>query len=225
MEFNLNIGKSIKKKFYLQLTLVLVAVFILFALSIYAISQLVISPVFKKAEKQDLDTKMYVLDNTIKADKEKLQQQLNDWGHWDDTYNYVLGQNPTYPVDSGLESILSNLKMDYVAILDTNGDIIDIRAYNKKGEETNSDISAELKSQIQKLAKEFKESNPDLTSTMTTFFPYKSEAMLATIGNIIKNDKTGPSAGYMLNGIIYNDDKIKEILRKKYKKEVIVVSR
>ncbi|MEI7690808.1 MAG: ATP-binding protein [bacterium] len=210
----LNINKSIKKKFYFQLVIVLAVVFALFALAIFVISQVVIKPVFNKAEKQELDTRMYVLDNAIDTDKEKLQGQLFDWGHWDETYNYVLGQNPSFISTSGMESILTNLKLDYVAILNTQGDIVHLRAFNKKGEETDTDISPELKDQVKRIAQDFKESKPSITSTMDTFFPYKSEAMLATIGNVIKSDKTGPSVGYMLNGVLFNDKKIESLSKR-----------
>jgi len=211
---SLNINKSIKKKFYFQLIIVLIVVFAFFAVAIFVISQAVIKPVFIKAEKQDFDTKMYVLDSAIDTDKEKLQGQLLDWGHWDEAYSYVLGQNTQFISTSGMESILTNLKLDYVAILNTQGEIVHIKAFNKKGEETEIDISPELKTQVKRIAQDFKDSKPSLISTMDTFFTYKSEAMLATIGNIITSDKTGPSVGYMLNGVIFDDKKIESLSKR-----------
>ena len=100
MALNLNINKSIKKKFYFQLVIVLAVVFALFALAIFVISESVIKPVFTRAEKQDYESKMSVLDNAIRVNNERLQGQLIDWSHWDDPYSYVLGENTTFIEDN-----------------------------------------------------------------------------------------------------------------------------
>ena len=210
MALNLNINKSIKKKFYFQLVIVLAVVFALFALAIFVISESVIKPVFTRAEKQDYESKMSVLDNAIRVNNERLQGQLIDWSHWDDPYSYVLGENTTF-IEDNMESVLENLRVDFLAILDNNREIRYIKVFDKEGNEVDQNINSELIKQVLQTTRDFADSRPDIQATKEVYFTVKTETMLASISSILKSDKSGPVAGYMLQGVLFNKANIDEL--------------
>ena len=210
MSLNLNINKSIKKKFYFQLIIVLAVVFALFVLAIVVISESVIKPVFIKAEKQDYGSKMSVLDNAIRVNKERLQGQLIDWSHWDDPYSYTLGEDTTF-IEDNMESVLENLRIDFLVILNNNREIKYIKAFDKKGNEVDQNINLELIKQVLQTTIDFAGSKPDIMVTKEVYFNVKTETALASISSILKSDKSGPPAGYMIQGVVFNKANIEEL--------------
>lgn len=45
----------------------------------------------------------------------------NDWGHWDDTYFFVLGSNDTYLQDNITESTFDNLDLNFMIFTGQDG--------------------------------------------------------------------------------------------------------
>ena len=135
-------------KNHIKLLIIVVSVFVLFAAAVYLLADRVIMPAFSKVEKQDYETKMLVLQNAIKSEKELLKGQNLDWSVWDDSYNFVVNKNQDYVNVNVNPEMLANLKIDYFAILDKNYNIIFIQANDKDGNEIREGVDEDLISKI-----------------------------------------------------------------------------
>ena len=50
----------------------------------------------------------------IREKLDKYTANANDWGHWDDTYFFVRGENDTYLQDNITESTFANLELNFM---------------------------------------------------------------------------------------------------------------
>jgi diguanylate cyclase (GGDEF)-like protein/PAS domain S-box-containing protein len=48
---------------------------------------------------------------------------VNDWAHWDDTYNYLTGKNPDYVDINLIKSTYDNLNLGFLILIDSSGHI------------------------------------------------------------------------------------------------------
>lgn len=81
-------------------------------------------------EDQQLDLTATNL-GTFMVDKlDKYLGSVNDYGHWDDPYDYLNYNYPTFVVDNLQADVFSNLEMNFWAIVDTNGVVRDKRYFD-----------------------------------------------------------------------------------------------
>lgn len=194
-------------KFYLAIFGLLGGIFILLGFSIYLISERVITPVFLQAEKTDYHTKMEILENAIKANAENLKVVTVDYGEWDDTYEFVVGKDPTY-IDDNSENLLYNLKIDFFVILNNDYQVVYFLTYDQDGNQIDSNIDPVFQEAAIQASKYFVSTKPALTDAKEFFFSYGDNIAHTSVITISNSVKTAPGRGYMLAGTIYNKEQI-----------------
>lgn len=55
---------------------------------------------------------------------------VNDWAHWDDTYNYLNGTNPDYIESNLVKTTYDNLDLSFFILIDLSGQILYSRYYS-----------------------------------------------------------------------------------------------
>ncbi|MHB1316043.1 MAG: HD domain-containing phosphohydrolase [Christensenellales bacterium] len=86
-------------------------------------------------EKRQIDTAMESVVSYITEREQKYTGNVNDWGHWDDTYNYFETNNSEY-IDLNLtESSFYNLDISFIIMINNNNEVIYKRFYSFNDEE------------------------------------------------------------------------------------------
>jgi sensor domain CHASE-containing protein/predicted RNA-binding protein with RPS1 domain len=202
------------KHFHLKLILIIGTIFIVFAVMTYYISEFAIMTGFQKVEKQDYETRMTVLDNAIKSEKEYLKGQNLDWSVWDDPYNFMTEKNQDFIDVNVAKEMLANLGIDFYVMLDKEYNIVFIQAHDKEGKEIREGVDQALQDKIKEVAKNLGEYKENETDTKEIFFEENGEMALTSIAYILKSDGSGPPNGYMMMGEYFNDEKLKALSEK-----------
>gem|GEM_PF-4437868 len=187
---------------------IVASVFIFFAVAVFLLVDRVMMSGFSDVERQDYETKMTVLQNAIKAEKESLKGQNLDWTVWDDSYAFVSDKNQEYIDVNVNPEMLANLNIDYFAILDKNFEIVFIQAHDKEGNEIRENIDEGLVAKIKESTKYFEDNNKAETDTSEFFYELDGTPVLTTVSYILKSDSSGPPSGYMLMGEFFNEDRV-----------------
>jgi sensor domain CHASE-containing protein len=69
----------------------------------------------------------YISDRLMKS-----QGNVNDWGHWDETYHFVETKNTEYIQNNIIESTFGNLDLNFIIFVDSDDNITYQKYYGKK---------------------------------------------------------------------------------------------
>ena len=72
-------------------------------------------------EDSQVNMVMENISSYIEERKNKYVAQANDWGHWDDTYLFIQGENDSYLRDNITEPTFANLDLSFMIFTDGNG--------------------------------------------------------------------------------------------------------
>ena len=72
-------------------------------------------------EDSQINTVKENISSYIREKKVKYIANANDWGHWDDTYWFVRGENDTFLRDNITESTFANLDLNFMIFTDLSG--------------------------------------------------------------------------------------------------------
>jgi diguanylate cyclase (GGDEF)-like protein len=112
---------------------------LIFSLLVIIGSSIVIKQISMDGYKEvELDVFNYQMD-IVKQNLMNLEQNLlyinKDWSKWDDTYNYVLGQNPGYVDSNLLNETFYDLELNYFLIENNKDEILYGVKYSKEDDE------------------------------------------------------------------------------------------
>jgi len=131
-----------------------------------------------------------------------------DWGVWDDTYQFVVDQNPAYIESNLSESALANNHLNAMVYLDTAGQVV-------YGYAAPSDLwnSTELPAGL--LA--FFKNNPNLVifsdpqKSLAGLVPLPEGPMLIALQPILASDNSGPIHGTLVMGRFLDKQKLAQL--------------
>ncbi|MBC8074871.1 MAG: HAMP domain-containing protein, partial [Chloroflexales bacterium] len=79
---------------------------------------------FSNLERQQMNADVGRVQGALAADIEQLTVSTGDYSYWDDTYAFVVGQNPAYIENNLFDQSFVNLKLNTVIIADITGHIV-----------------------------------------------------------------------------------------------------
>src|SRR6187401_1825884 len=79
---------------------------------LFVSSQIILAGSFVELEAQNTREHLRRVLNTLTAEVEAMDATAVDWASWDDTYQFVLGQNETFVEDNVTASALTNLQFN-----------------------------------------------------------------------------------------------------------------
>jgi sensor domain CHASE-containing protein len=106
-----------------RLRIILTIIFSIIALTsvLYGISKTVLTESYIHIEEEQMLQNLERVDLAILNYRNSLNVKLRDWAQWDDTYNFIEGNDPTY-IDINLgDSTLVNLEINLMAFVDEGG--------------------------------------------------------------------------------------------------------
>jgi len=83
-----------------------------------------LSRTFANLETTEVREHVIRVDNAIAADLESMLGTAGDWGSWDDTYEYVAGELPSYYDDNMTAASLPTIRLDLMLMSDLGGEPI-----------------------------------------------------------------------------------------------------
>ena len=105
-----------------KVTLIVVIVFILSALTSFGIQRLSVLPRFHELETETAIKNAERVLEALHRELDQIGPSVSDWANWTDIHAYIKGQNPDYGnanVDDG--ATLAGLQMNYLGSFDISG--------------------------------------------------------------------------------------------------------
>lgn len=109
--------KSLKRK----VISVLLCVFILYAFVAFYVLESIQRPAFDRIERTQASDQITRVYRYIQSDRSAIDLMVQDWAQWDDTMEFVLGDNDGFLEDNLSEANLRELGMSFGAVIDING--------------------------------------------------------------------------------------------------------
>ena len=88
----------------------------------------ILLPSFAELERQDAQTDMDRVANTVARDLDLLEAMAADWGDWDETYQFMQDRNPRFIATSMTTSTIQGYRANAVAFVDLSGKFVWARA-------------------------------------------------------------------------------------------------
>ena len=121
---------KLQEKTSLILIFILIVILSLIVLFVAEVSLSSYSALEQRYVLQDIgDTK-----NRLNAEYSALSAVASDWGQWDDTYDFVNGNKPEYVSTNLVPGIFQNLKVNFIIMTNSKGDVIYAGAYDLRNQ-------------------------------------------------------------------------------------------
>ncbi len=192
----------------LKTSLVIMVTAVLLITMIYATSQTLLIGSVLEQERDIIVNYLERINNALEYKSRALYSTMNDWADWDDTYYFAQGGNDVYRDINLTDGTLLNLRLNIVAVMDTEGRLV----YG-----TMIDSESKERSELSKnFLKHLEGNNPIIgnlgSNKITSGFLALPEGMLlVTSKDIQKSDESGPAAGTLIFGRFLSDADINEI--------------
>jgi sensor domain CHASE-containing protein len=152
---------------------------------------------YQKLENQFASRNLSSLQTNLKTYIEHLDGQVNDWAPWDDTYQFVIDQNPDYIANNLNDDTLENLNIHAALFLDPEGKIIYAKGIDlQTGEET--PVSEGLFDSIQTNLDHY--DFDDAEDGVSGIIRLPEGAMAIAARPIMTSQKAGPIRGTLIFG-------------------------
>ena len=115
-----------KTLFVLVVSFVAVMIFI----TIFVSGTLIAS--YSNLEKSYVEKDLQQVLNKVQDDSDSLSSVASDWGPRDDTYNFVIGNQPDYISSNLIPETYENIRVNFIIITNRNGDIAYAGAYDTR---------------------------------------------------------------------------------------------
>jgi signal transduction histidine kinase len=137
-----------------------------------------------------------------------LENTSNDWAAWDDTYTYVLGQNPGFDTENLQPSTFQGLGIDLMILVNTRAEVV-FSGVSRPDQSLDATVPASLQSHLTP-------GDPLLTppagnGALRGLMLINNQPMLVIAHPILRNDNSGPPGGTLLIGRFLSSDLINSI--------------
>ncbi len=106
-----------------KVTILLGMLFMALLAAQWSIQQRLVLPKFVELERESASTDMQRVVYALEREEQALGAQAADWGNWNDTWKYMRRHFAAYEHDTLTDTAVKTLKVDYIALVATNGGI------------------------------------------------------------------------------------------------------
>ena len=174
--------------------LIVVATLAALIVVVLALSQFVLLDSYNRLERQRVEQNLLRVSNAIDALLMSLRSINRDWSHWDSSYAFARGQDADFVEREMPKEILVNISVDYIMVLDGQGQIIAERAVDRETV-TIIEFASEVRAAL--LNERFRRPN-DLQGTNEGIVFAGNEQLLVAASNILTSRLQGPPGGTMI---------------------------
>lgn len=193
---------SIRTKAFVIIGLILIGA-LLFQ---YYVANHILLSSFNDLEKQEVQENVQRAGNAVGEQLTSMEQTVKDWAYWDETYLFMQDNNEDYVVDNLAFDTLANLDLDMMLFVNTNTSIHHVKIVDL-GSGDDLALPEQLNSYIYPQSQLLPSSELlDVTKGLLEVEP--ETYMLVVAAQILTNDSTGPSQGYLILGRYLNPQRI-----------------
>jgi sensor domain CHASE-containing protein len=158
---------------------------------------------------QDVARALDALDD----DLSDLNTSARDYAEWDDTYSFISTQNPNYLKSNFVNATFSQLRLNLVIFLDTQGKTVFSKGFNLV-KQTETTIPKSLQKHLTPntpllTSRTLSEDSQFLYSSKTGIVLLPEGSLLITARPILTSEGSGPSQGTLIMARYLNDSEIK----------------
>ncbi len=186
--------------------LALVSVTLVFFLVVALVVPAFISGAAEEIERREAAGALSRVIRIMENELTRLDGTCEDWGKWDDTYFFVKGENEAYPEENLVPETFSSLQLDFMVFYDPAGRILYGKGYDHA-----QHVPLPVPEELERIpafpggdAGGTAGDLPPVSGVIRT----PGAPLLASIGPILQNDRSGPVAGYLLVGRYLDEDEI-----------------
>lgn len=186
---------------------ILGVIFLSFTAVLVLLTYLVLTRGYLDIEHQQAERNMLVVENTLANQFETLTRVAVDWGHWDDTYNFVLDLNGAY-IEANLgDDALANLDLNMMLYINNDRELVYAKHVDlETWEETpppDLDHVIYPGSPVLDL--------PDEQDHVRGFFQTSGGVVQFVSVSILTNDSTGPRNGTLVLGRYFDAARVQRL--------------
>jgi two-component system, NtrC family, sensor kinase len=201
----------------------ILAVFAASAIANYSVLRATIQPKFDEIEVASAETNHKRVIDAIDTLQVKLRSSTQDWGYWDESYDFARGATGQTFIEANLKSpaeTLGGLGIDVFAIFDAKGNFLWGNAIDGKSKEPIPGLADELKSAGF--------SHPYLSGigefkSLSGLIKTSKGLLLIATAPIIKTDHSGAAAGTIWMGSLLDEQALQDLTRVKFHLEPAAV--
>jgi signal transduction histidine kinase len=186
----------------LKMSIVIIIMTFLSMISIIVISQNVLVSSYEEIESEMMEKNLNRLESAIKRELSDLASTSNDWGAWDDTYEFIIGNLPEYPVQNIYDSVFVNLRLNYMIFVNESGKIYYTQAYDFV-DLVETEVPKDLISIIENGSLLI--NHIDENSIHCGLVYISKDPMLVSSRAIVRSDYSGPIGGSIIMGRYLDD--------------------
>ncbi len=208
--------KSGTKSLKFTISLIVITIFILFAIADYIIGRFVIYPSFVELEHKEAKKDIERCIEAIKREAFHLDKLCIDWATWDDTYEFIKTHSKKYIESNLKEETFIEDELNLVYYLDINGKVVWSKVYDFRNKR---DIY--LKDFSKKV---FPKNHPLISFKINVASPTDSGIrgilitekgpMLISSHPILKTNGTGPARGFLIMGRFFDKKLLETLINK-----------
>jgi len=144
-----------------------------------------------------------LIDNEFKGRYKELKKVNTDWSNWDDTYEFIDGDKKgkeKFIKSNMRQGVLSILHLDFIIILDDNGQIL----YHKSKDSLGKEIPINKINLLADKTSDYKEKTGMLVGDSNDIFVFSNL-------DVTDSKKMKKSNGNLIMGYFLNEDRVEEI--------------
>jgi PAS domain S-box-containing protein len=187
-------------------TLIIIVIYLAIILGSFIIySSNTLEKSFVTIESDEVKGDLFRVEFAIADDLSNLDSSLADWAIWDDTYYFILGNNPDYVAYNLFADTYENLDLDVVLIYDSSEELIYAEAYNPDTGVTEPAPQA-LIERLNREFNRFRFDSPDSNATVSGFYSFNDQPLLLAARPVLTSIGEGPVAGTMFMGRYFDEE-------------------
>ncbi len=188
-----------------KMILVLVLTMPVLVAGVYMISKPIVMNSHIEYERFVITESVHRVNEVIGEELDHMSNTNVDWGSWEETKQFVLGNNPDYVSENMMDSTLTNLGLNMMVFVDSRGKIVYAKAVDL-GTGTQSDLPPEFGVFLNVSGPIISVSRED--SLMKGLVLLFEGPMFITARPILDSNGEGPSAGTLILGRWLDEDMI-----------------
>jgi PAS domain S-box-containing protein len=163
---------------------------------------------YSNLEKGYVEKDLQQVLNKVHDDEASLSAIVSDWGPWDDTYNFVNGNEPDYVTSNLVPETYANLRVNFIIITNREGDIAYAGAYDT-GTKTMVPVPGDLLLQIRRENPLLNMSYP--RGATTGIMMLSGQPLMVASRPIIHTDFSGTPQGVVIMGRYLDQEEINRL--------------
>lgn len=175
---------------------------------VYIVCRAIILDSFAALETTDTREHVLRLQAALEAEFANLDSVAGDWAPWNDTYDFVQGNNETYVEDNLIDATFANLRLNVMAFLNPMGDIVYAKAYDMQAAAEIS-IPAGFAEQLSANNPFLRHDTVDSVASGILLLP--DVPVLVASRPILTSNHEGPIAGTLIVGRYLDASQIAEL--------------